>query len=257
MSRVSIIVPSYKAEDWIEQCLQSIYSQDYEQIQLVLIDDPEGTGAGAARNRGLERAVGEYVCFVDADDYLAPGAVSKLVTAIQGVDMAIGSFRKFGNFEQIVRHSNAMLSTEQIAAYAMSNLRDTRRHQMLSGCWAKLYRREFIKPFPAITTAEDMAFNFDYLSRCSKVRFISDVVYNNRKRAGSLTTTFDASNKPGLFGFLPALKYVRAFLSQVYAEDEIDEAIDNSKVYHSLLYFMRICEHEGKPMNEVFKRLYP
>ena len=255
--RVSVIVPVYKAEDWLAQCLQSIYDQDYQHIQLIKIDDPEGTGAGVARNRGLERAVGEYVCFVDADDYLAPNAISRMVEAMQGADMVVGSFRKFGNFESIVKHSNTTLSTEQIAAYAMSNLRDTRRHQMLSGCWAKLYRRELIKPFPNITTAEDMAFNFDYLSRCSRVRFISDIVYNNRKRAGSLTTTFDANNKPGLFGFLPALKYVRKFLSGTYAEDEIEDAIDNSKVYHSLLYFIRICEHEGKPMNEVFKRLYP
>jgi glycosyltransferase involved in cell wall biosynthesis len=256
-SKVSLIVPVYKAEPWIDECMASIRAQTYKDVELIVIDDQEGTGAAAARNRGLDGATGEYVMFCDADDYLEPDAIKNLVAAIEGVDMVVGSFRKFGTFSSTVEHETAKLSKHQVAEYVMGNLLSPRSNQMFSGCWAKLYRRDRIGKFPNLTTAEDMAFNFNYLRGCDSVRFLSDIVYNNRKRPGSLSTTFDVNNKPGLFGFLGGLKYVRSFLYGRYGEAEIEKAIDNSKVYHSLLYFTRICDQTGWTMREALMRIYP
>ena len=259
MTKVSLIVPVYRAEPWIAECMASIRAQTYKDIELIVIDDSQASGAAAARNRGLDKATGEFIAFCDADDYMEPDAIEKMVAAMDGVGLVCGSFRKFGDFEQIVTHPTETLSLEQVADYVMENLRNPRSHQMLSGCWAKLYRRELVEHFPILTTAEDMAFNFDYLIRCYSynVRFISNIVYNNRKHAGTLTTTFDAGNKSGLFGFLSALRYVRHFLEICYRGDEIESAIDNAKVYHSILYFTRICAQAGEPINHVFKKLYP
>lgn len=234
---VSIIVPVYKADAWIDECMASIRAQTYNDIEFIVIDDVQGTGAAAARNRGLEKATGEFIAFCDADDYLAPDAIEKLVAASDGVELVCGSFRKFGNFETIVSHPTATLTVGEVADYVVGNLRNPRSNQMLSGCWAKLYRREFVDAFPLLTTAEDMAFNFDYLTRSENVRFISDIVYHNRKRAGSLSTTFDEKNKDGLFGVIKALKYVEEFLVQNGADTDL---IDNSKIYHSMLYAQRI-----------------
>ena len=254
---VSLILPVHKSDEWLPQCLESIRAQTYKDIQLIRIDDPQGSGPAAARNRGLDKATGDFIAFVDADDYLEPNAIEVMVKAIDGVDMVAGSFRKFGSFKMVVQHETKVFRPDEVADYVMENLRNPRQHQMLSGCWAKLYRRLLTERFPLLTTAEDMAFNFDYLARCNSVRFISDIVYNNRKHNGSVTTTFDENNKPGLFGFLEGLRYVDYFLKDFYFEEERSLAIDNSKVYHSALYFMRICEQTGLPMNEVFKRLYP
>lgn len=255
--RVSVIVPAYKAEAWITQCLASIRGQTFKDIELIVIDDPEGTGAGAARNRGLDKATGEYVVFCDADDYLEPDAIEKLVSASFSVDMVVGSFRKFGEFEAVVRHDTKAMSMKEVADYVLGNLQNPRQNQILSGCWAKLYKRDLVGKFPRLTTAEDMAFNFDYLTRCKSVAFISDIVYHNRKRQGSLSTTFDEKDKPGLFGFLEALNYVEGFLAPFYYGAKIKPAIDNSKVYHTMLYFMRICQQTGWTMREAMSRLYP
>lgn len=253
---VNLIVPVYKAEPWIEQCMESIRAQTYKDIELIVIDDAEGTGAAAARNRGLDKATGEFIAFCDADDYLEPAAIEAMVKAMEGVGMVAGSFRKVGLFSETVQH-NAEMNLSEVAAYTMSNMLNPRSNQMLCGCCAKLFRRSLVDRFPLITTAEDMAFNFDYLTRCRLVRFIPDIVYNARKRKGSVTTTFDESNKSGLFGFLEGLKYVERFLKPFFSEQEIRDATDNSKVYHSALYFMRICADTGLPMNDAFKKLYP
>ena len=253
---ISLIVPVYLAEPWIDECMASIRAQTYKDIELIRVDDPEGTGAAAARNRGLDKATGEYVAFCDADDYLAPDAIEKMVAAMNGVDMVCGSFRKFGKFDAVVQHETKVMSRGHVAEYAMRNLCFPMKYQMLSGCWAKLYRRRKIGRFPALTSGEDLAFNFEYLMKCKEVRFISDIVYHNRKRDGSLTTTFDEKNKKGLFGFLEALGYVRKYLGQFYPEHEVEFALDNSKAYHSALYFMRIMEQTGKSPGDTLMRLY-
>ena len=249
---VSVIVPVYGSKEWLNECLESIKTKDYKDLELIVETD-EGTGAAAARNRALDKATGEYVLFCDSDDYLGPDAISNLLRSINGVDLVCGSFRKFGDFDQTVSHHNQVMTPGEVAQYVMLNLLNPGKHQMLSGCWAKLFKRDKIGRFPNLTTAEDMAFNFEYLTRCTKVRFISDIVYHNRKRQGSLSTTFDEKNKAGLFGFLGGLKYVRQFLLPFYPEGEIEDALDSSKVYHSMLYFTRI-HGSGR---ETFRRLYP
>lgn len=236
MQTVSLILPVYKSRaDWLEQAFASIKSQTYKAIELIRVDNVQG--AWKARNIGLKRSTGDLIAFCDADDYLEPDAIEKMVKAIDGVEMVCGSFRKFGEFEMIISDSGK-LPLEDIASYAMGNLKNPRTRQMLSGCWAKLYRRSIVGEFPPLATAEDMAFNFDCLQRCDSVRFISDIVYHNRKHSDSLTTTFDGSL--GMFGFLVGLKRVKRFLDGFYPEDEIDDAIDISKLYHSLLYAQRI-----------------
>ena len=257
MERVSIIIPNYKAEPWIDECMASIHAQTYKSLETIVINDKEGKGAWSARNRGLSKASGDYVAFCDADDYLEPDAIEKMVSAMDGVDMVCGSFRKFGTFEETVTHPTALLTDENVADYVMGNLRSPRHNQMLSGCWAKLFRTDKVGEFPALTTAEDMAFNFTYLMKCDRVRFLSDVVYHNRKRQGSLSTTFREDDKPGLFGFLHALEYVRRFLSVYCDKQEVSDAIDNSKLYHAILYFTRICNQTGWPMRDALMRLYP
>jgi len=282
MAKVSLIVPVYNAEPWIEECMASIHAQTYKDIEIIVVNDGSTDnsssridrkdsrvsishtvhrGAAAARNTGIDLSTGEYIAFCDADDYLAPDAIEKMVAAMDGVDMVCGSFRKFGTFEQVVSEKSASMRRKDVATYAMGNMLNPRANQMLSGCWAKLYRSNMVGRFPPITTAEDMAFNFDYLRLCFRdVRFISDVVYSNRKHEGTLSTTFNPDDRKGLFGFMEGLKYVERFvrenLKQGISADEITDAIDNSKAYHSMLYFTRIMQQTGESPRDTLMRLY-
>lgn len=109
MSKISIIIPMFRVEQYIEHCLQSLYSQpEIALTELILVDDgspdlsantaqawlqaqplhnwriirQENTGPGGARNRGLDAAQGEYIWFVDADDFVAPGALSWIMSQL-------------------------------------------------------------------------------------------------------------------------------------------------------------------------------
>jgi len=253
MPSVSVIVPVYGEKKWLSQCLNSIKVNDYD-LELIVEGDPEGTGAAQARNRALRRAVGKYVMFCDSDDYFEPGAIDLMLSEMDGADLVCGSFRKFGDFEMTVSHPTETFTMTDIADYTISNLKNPGENQMLSGCWAKLYKRDLIVNFPELVTAEDMGFNFDYLRRCKKVRFLENIVYHNRKRQNSLSTSFDLEKKERLFGLLDGLKYVKAFLKETDIDpDEMEDALDSSKVYHSMLYFTRI-HGSGR---ETFKRIYP
>lgn len=233
MEKVSLILPVYKArEDWLAQCLASIKAQTYP-VELIRVDEVKG--AAKARNIGLKQATGDLISFCDADDYMEPDAIEKMVEAVAGVEMVCGSFSKFGDFAMTVSYSREGLTMQEVADYALGNFLRPRGNQMLSGCWAKLYRRSICGLFPEYTTAEDMAFNFNCLERCDSVRFISDVVYHNRRHGESLSASFDGS-----FGFLKGMKHARRFLEQFHATGVVEDALDNAKVYHSMLYAQRI-----------------
>ena len=116
MPKVSIIVPVYNAEKYISRCIESVLSQDFNDYELILINDgsedsslevcetyrfnykqikvfsQKNFGASSARNIGLQNAIGEYVCFIDADDYVGKNYISTLFEDIQfenGIDLVI------------------------------------------------------------------------------------------------------------------------------------------------------------------------
>ena len=122
MSTVSIIVPIYKVEDYIRECIDSILAQTYPDFELILVDDGSPDSCGricddyakrdnrikvvhkvnggltSARNAGLEVAKGEWIMHVDGDDWIEPDMIESLIEAAQitGADMVFGDFMKYG-----------------------------------------------------------------------------------------------------------------------------------------------------------------
>ena len=119
MEKVSIIVPVYNAAEYVGKCLESVALQDYKNIEIIVVEDgsddesPDvckeyarrydnikvyhdkcGT-AGAARNYGMSKAAGDYVMFVDADDYLTDNCVvSELIKKVENVDIVVGNYQR-------------------------------------------------------------------------------------------------------------------------------------------------------------------
>lgn len=163
MPKISVIVPVYKAEKFIEECVESILNQSFSDLELILIDDgspdksgemcdelakkdnrirvfhQENGGVCAARNKGLDEAIGEYVFFVDSDDYLPCNAVELLYTDAvnNNADLSIG--RMYADKPEESPQENVQIWTGKEGL--INGLRD---NPALYGCCSKLFRRELI-----------------------------------------------------------------------------------------------------------------
>ena len=206
MFEISVIVPIYKAEKYLEACLKSIAEQTvFNKIQLILVDDgspdscgricdefagkhpnttvihKENGGVSSARNAGLDIAQGEYIGFVDADDMVAPDYYEKLLSTIKSskCDMAFGGFTLiFRGEHRLCEPWHETGATAAVTDFAERVLTDGSQNSV----WSKLFKASVIKEngiyFPlGVKIGEDKIFVVDYLRFCKTVVCTGDNGY--------------------------------------------------------------------------------
>lgn len=203
---ISIIIPYYNGENYIEKCLDSIRLQDCQEIEVLLIDDgseknPADTieaylknnpvnihvirqknqGQGAARNTGIRKSCGKYICFVDQDDTLEPGILKKMISLAEKERadiVAAGYVRENaqGKIKQSVYLKNTAWSKFRVIAP-----------------WSKLYLREFIIShdikFLPVVLGEDIYFLMQAYSYSPKIIFYDGIGYRWMDNAASVSNT--------------------------------------------------------------------
>lgn len=275
---VSVIVPIYNCARDLPRCIESILRQSYQGIEVILVDDGSmdgssdicdsyaghdqrikvihtpNRGVSAARNIGLRIAKGDFIVFVDSDDYLEYQAVSVLVAGCERTqaDLVVGGFRKVKNGHIISQmcdfEQDRLVDRQGVTEYTLSYLLNPRRHQLLMSSWAKLFRSSIVKGNSiwfneGLRTAEDVAFNFEYLRVSETVCFIKDIVYNHQKSGTytSLSMRLAEDDPKSLFGYLPALDSVKKFLQLSCAEANVAAAVGHCYVYQVVLFVIRVC----------------
>jgi len=214
MPLISIIIPVYNCSIYINKCIDSIINQKGVDYEILLIDDgstdssgnicdlyakkhknimvyhKENEGVSAARNTGLDNCHGEYITYVDSDDFLEPNVLSLMLKKLLelDVDIIIGSFNKVsseGDLYPSIQNTDgdSLLDANEIVEYRISYLRNPRKNQMLMICWAKLLRMSIIgknniRFDTSLDIGEDMNFNFNYLSYVKSSLFL-DCDYQN------------------------------------------------------------------------------
>lgn len=206
-----MIVPVYNVESYLPRCLDSILTQTYRDFQLILVDDgstdtsgvicddyaakdgritvihKNNGGLSSARNAGLERAEGEFVAFVDSDDWIHPQYLELMlwVQKTKDYDLVICDHQRVREFIPFQYHTASEIPLREL------NLEGVyRNHQTKSYVWNKLYRRSHIGSFRFVEEkiAEDAIFNVVALSEHADLRacFIREVLYYYYNRENSL-----------------------------------------------------------------------
>lgn len=234
--KVSIIVPVYNAEKYLKQCVESLLSQTYRNVEIILVDDgspdesPElcnayaskdkrvrviykkNEGAALARKTGLEAATGEYVLFVDCDDWLEPNTVLNCLNIAlrDNADCVMfGYVREYPqksissplfdfNFSYELSVSEEKIH-RRVVGLIGNELRNPQQIDSLSSVCMKLYKSDIARKGKIISerivgTSEDTIFNLYALDGC-KISYINKCFYHYRKsNAQSITT----QHKPDL-----------------------------------------------------------
>lgn len=211
---VSVIIPVYNVENYFPRCMKSVIAQTYSNYEVVLIDDgstddsgnmcdkysaeydnirvihQNNQGLSAARNNGVSVARGDYICFVDSDDYISIDYIEKMVTAIELYKADIAVIKICSISDQTV------IPVEYKDDYIEYQLMDTQTalEKMLYGrlfgvsACAKLYRKETVEKYlyPVGVYYEDLGVTYKIIGECSKVIYVDSAAYFYVKRKGSI-----------------------------------------------------------------------
>lgn len=215
MAKVSVVIPVYNTKDYLARCVNSVLNQTFTDISVILVDDGSTDGSGAvcdsfardkrvqvihkengglssARNAGIERAEGEYICFVDSDDYLTENAIERLVLSSFGADVVVcGYYLDYGKEkrENFINGGNFSLKTlgDIFCEFKAKHIFDP--------AWNKLIRLDFLKQsevsFCEGELYEDTDFNIRLFKSNPKISVISDCLYYYVQRQGSITKRFN------------------------------------------------------------------
>ncbi|MBT9777079.1 glycosyltransferase [Clostridium sp. MCC353] len=228
---VSVILPIYNVEKYLDICIKSVVNQTYKNIEIILVNDGSkdtsplicdswskkddrihlinkaNAGLGMARNSGLDVAHGKYVVFVDSDDFIEHNAIEKLLGGLGASDTAFCGHYNYYDDEHIeklpIRYKGQMYSGEdvqkKILLEMMGALPNDPVDTMLPvSVWHGIYSMDIINrnnirfPSERQFISEDMIFDIDYLSNSYGVSFLDECLYYYRKNnADSLTSVYN------------------------------------------------------------------
>ncbi|MZL70665.1 MULTISPECIES: glycosyltransferase family 2 protein [Eubacteriales] len=245
---ISVVIPVYNARQSLERCVHSVIGQCYSALEVILVDDGSTDGSGpicdqlaatdsriqvihkpnggvsSARNKGIEVATGEYLQFVDCDDWLHPQMCQLLLEAIakNGADMALCGYqrvvgRQIDEVSPIPSFCSGPIDFQKQFEKLYSAF-------LINPPWNKLYRRALVASFSqGISLGEDLLFNLAYLKKSCKIEVITDCPYFYvAEQPGSLTKRYQESR---VDWELVLYKETTDFLQEVFGATYISSAV--------------------------------
>lgn len=254
--KITIIIPMYNTEEYIEKCIKSAINQTYKNLEIIIINDgstdnglqicerlkkednrikiinQENRGVSDARNTGLEAATGEYIGFIDSDDFIEENMYEKLMGYMEKYNADLVSARAYiidrNGVLEVSHYNNYVDSFEDEKSILKSYVDGF----LTIAVWDKLFKREVIGNvrFDSTVFCEDAKFVLDVCSKATKVVCTSERLYNHIRRMGNSITNTSFN------------KFYMTLYD--YAYKKRDEIIENNS----------LCEEEAQKMyfNSIF-----
>ena len=263
---ISIVIPVYKVEKYLEKCIQSVINQTYENLQIILVDDGSPDNCGKicdeyakkdhrievihksngglsdARNKGLEIAKGEYIGFVDSDDYIEADMYEVLYNLLKqyNADVSICNFYTVSQGKISIKNADNGINEYNRIEILKEILLDK---NIQSYAWNKLYKKELFDEikYPIGKKYEDIGTTFYLLEKCNKVVVTGKSEYYYINRQDSIVNNVTEST---------ITDYIELIIQRYdYIEENIKELSSYNKDY--LKRILKTAEKDIKSLNEV------
>lgn len=258
MDRISIIIPVYKVELYLDKCISSIVNQTYTNLEIILVDDgspdqcpqmcdawaekdarirvihKENGGLSDARNAGMAVATGEYIAFVDSDDWIDLHYTEYLYRAIQqaGADIAACDVREVYD-EDIIRtvYLEPIKCELATSEEAISDVLHNRRFRAVA--WNKLYTRKILKDerFEMDRLHEDEFFSYRLYDKATRLVYVSLPLYNYRQRSGSIMASNSIRHLDMLDAYLERISLLKCKYPKLLMKDKLNFCIACLNLY--------------------------
>lgn len=200
---ISIIIPVYNTSKYLQRCLNSVLNQTYKDVEIIIINDgstdnslricseyaakydniklisKKNEGVSIARNTGIENATGDYIVFIDSDDYLENEYLQVLVNAVKGYDMACCAY-----YEDNGESRKAILLSDSCEMDQLKALQLEIGGDLFGGyLWNKIFRRSIIEKYKlrfkkGMTLCEDQVFCVEYTMHAQRIYYVAQALYH-------------------------------------------------------------------------------
>ena len=266
---VSVIVPVYNTENKLKKCINSVTNSSYTNLEIIIVDDgseektallcnqlkqqdkrikvihQKNKGVSCARNKGIDIAKGEYITFVDADDYIDEKMIKVLLTNLRKYDADISMCK----YNEIYRDKKICINkvSEIIKIQEVPDVLIDffEKNEIGWNVWGKMYKREIVgttRFLEGKRTAEDMYFLYRVLKKTKRLVIKENALYNYVKWD---TSTMNSKNIDKFFDTF-------SLIQKVYEDSEVSEVYNESKLKFYLcksLWFFKLIVAKGTKNN--------
>ena len=249
-NKVSVIIPVYNGERFIEQCLNSVLNQTYENLEIICINDgstdqslkklkeyaakddrvvvlsQENKGMSGARNSGMDIATGQYIAFVDCDDYIDVTMIEKLVDIANRTEAEIVITNILLFFEVTLQiksfRDEPLYYSLRKTTFTLNQAPEMIKHV---GVWDRIFQRDFIEKnkfrFIDKVTYEDAAFCIETEIKARKIALTPEHLYFYRKNAGGSITDKEKNNDNYKRDYIKVQRFIQEQLKQSDMNNEV------------------------------------
>ncbi|EFO02411.1 glycosyltransferase family 2 protein [Streptococcus oralis] len=282
---ISVIVPIYNVEEYLRYAMESLVNQTYKDFEVILVDDGSTDNSGElcdqyaseydwvsayhkvngglsdARNYGVTKAKGDWIVFLDPDDYFEPCALELLMELQKrtGARIVAGKGKDAYDHDS---YQNYQINEETLAKATLLSSEET-LVEMLYGtvatvsAWAKLFPRDIVEkhPYPKGKIYEDLYVISDYLKEVESVCVIDLGIYHYYRRPNSITlSNFNSKH----YDFYDSMDHLKEVIQKDYsANTELDDAVIARLFIGSLHIFILISDSSKKEILRIQRKIRP
>lgn len=283
--KFSVIIPVYNVERFLAKCLDSVLAQDYDDYEIVAVNDgstdsspailkeytqrdkrirvihQKNLGLGGARNTGISCAEGEYLFLLDSDDYIVPNALSKVAECLEKYNLDVLAF-DWQKVDEAGNYQERATMQEYDEYFTELQPRDLLLFEP-TGC-TKVYRRELFSQhdiaYPERLWYEDLATTFKIVPHLKRLGYLKEVLYFYVQQAQSIT---HSRNTERMMEIIRAMESEITYYRQLNLFDVYREELEWNCFLHCIYYSafrVLACGYKPKQMNELWsycKNLFP